>query len=76
MNSTGPLCCLRLINDSRYLPEDKFTKVQRCTQLRESNKSFVQIYFLDIVSELKTCWKVTVKALQNIKFLRKVVCRV
>lgn len=37
------LCYTQVLNDSRFLPEDISSKVQRRTQAREKNASFLQM---------------------------------
>lgn len=55
--------CKRFINDSCYLPTEKSAKIQRRTQSRKNDVSFVQISSLDTASELKDYLLVTGRTL-------------
>lgn len=59
-------CSIRFINNSRYLPKEKTTEMQRGTQSREKKVSFVQIYSTESSSLLKDCQILAVKALQKV----------
>lgn len=59
-------CYIQFINNSCYLSGDTFTAVQRCTQPRENNVSFVQISSHNCAQELKNYQIFAVKALRNI----------
>lgn len=64
---TTRLCRMRFPKNSHYLPEDKFTEMQRRMQPREYNISVVQISFPDSALDLKDCQVIAVKALQYIE---------
>lgn len=66
MNSTGSSRCMRISNDSQYLLQDKSINIQRLTQPRKNDVSFVQMCYLDSASEMNYYRIIAVKILQTI----------
>lgn len=64
-------CGMRFINSSHYIPEDNSTEIQRRTQPRENNVSFLQMSSHDSASETKNYWITAVNALRNIDIVEE-----
>lgn len=73
VDSTGPFVYMRFVNHSRYLPQDKSTKIQRRRQPRGKNLSSVKMFSRVRASKLKDYQIFEVMKLRNID-VREELC--
>lgn len=65
-------CCMRLTNDSCYIPDEKSMIVQRRMQPMDNKLYFVIIPLFDSASKVKDYRKISAEALRNIEIYEEV----